>query len=151
MKPYLTQSAKNQSKKMGPKPKRDLSTREKIILMESSKLNGSIFPPWTAPNPSDFDMPQYADTRELPLSTLQLDVFDGWRRPTETVRTSSNVPHRTPTMISKKSIDLVQDITTDCSVVASLCAVSARLDSRRSDVFNRLSLRASVSRRLTMS
>ena len=135
---------------MGPQQKRDLSTREKIILLESSKLNGFIFPPWTAPDPSDFDMPQYEDAKELPLSNAQLVVFDGWRRPTEAISAAPNNPHRTPSMVSNGSIDLVQDITTDCSVVASLCAVSARLDSGRSDVFNRLRLRASVSMRLTM-
>lgn len=29
-------------------------------------------------------------------------------------------------MIAENAIDLVQDITTDCSVVASLCAATAR-------------------------
>lgn len=31
-----------------------------------------------------------------------------------------------PTMLPTEKIDLVQDITTDCSVVASLCAAVAR-------------------------
>lgn len=31
-----------------------------------------------------------------------------------------------PTMVADKSIDLVQDVTADCSVVASLCAAVAR-------------------------
>jgi hypothetical protein len=33
-----------------------------------------------------------------------------------------------PTMIASNSIDLVQDVTADCSVVASLCAAVARTD-----------------------
>ena len=31
-------------------------------------------------------------------------------------------------MIASEKVDLVQDITTDCSVVASLCAVTARAE-----------------------
>lgn len=39
-----------------PVSRRELSTREKIILLETSKLHGDIFPPWqTAPDPSEFD------------------------------------------------------------------------------------------------
>lgn len=35
-----------------PLSTRTLSTREQMILLESSRLNGSIFPPWTF-NPGD--------------------------------------------------------------------------------------------------
>jgi hypothetical protein len=37
-------------------------------------------------------------------------------------------------MLAPGSIDLVQDITTDCSVVASLCASSARSERGYADV-----------------
>ena len=38
-----------------PVPTRILSTREQIILLQGSKLNGSIFPPWkTPPDVSEF-------------------------------------------------------------------------------------------------
>lgn len=38
-----------------PTSKRKLSTREQIILLESAKLNDSVFPPWKGPpDPSEF-------------------------------------------------------------------------------------------------
>lgn len=39
-----------------PMSERELTTREKIILLEVSKLHGSLFPPWTSPPlSSDFE------------------------------------------------------------------------------------------------
>ena len=37
-----------------PIPTRTLSTREQIILLQGSKLNGCIFPPWKTPDASEF-------------------------------------------------------------------------------------------------
>ena len=73
----------------------------------------------------------HRDIPELRLSSSQLEVFDGWRRPEE-VFSRPNVEAKDgeielgPTMISHAKVDLLQDITTDCSVVASLCAGTAR-------------------------
>lgn len=40
-----------------PRSTRALSTREQIILLEGSKLHGSIFPPWRRdPDPHEFDL-----------------------------------------------------------------------------------------------
>ena len=40
-----------------PRSNRDLSTREQIILLEGSKLHGSVFPPWREePSDSEFDL-----------------------------------------------------------------------------------------------
>lgn len=40
-----------------PKSTRKLTTREEIILLEGAKLNGFLFPPWTAaPNPKEFEL-----------------------------------------------------------------------------------------------
>ena len=40
-----------------PFSKRELNTREKIILLEGSKLHGSVFLPWTtAPEPAEFEL-----------------------------------------------------------------------------------------------
>ena len=85
------------------------------------------------PNPTDYyeraDMPR--DPAELSLSELQKKAFDGWRRPGDTsfasmsARLSQNVE---PTMITLTNADLVQDMTSDCSVVASLCAGAARAE-----------------------
>ena len=38
---------------------RELTTREKIILLEGSRMHGSIFPPWTSP-PSTTDFQHLA-------------------------------------------------------------------------------------------
>ena len=66
------------------------------------------------------------DNAKFPLSAVQLDVFDAWRRPRELLSTFHPAQAHCSTMLSHNKIDLVQDITTDCSVVASLCATTAR-------------------------
>jgi calpain-7 len=87
---------------------------------------------WFPPVPvvrvsSDFN----SEATELELSDAQREIFAGWRRPRENLDQSSDGQNREPDddhslMASVDSIDLVQDITTDCSVVASLCAGTAR-------------------------
>ena len=73
----------------------------------------------------------HRDNVELPLSAVQLDVFDAWRRPKEFLDKDYTIP---PTMLAKGKVDLVQDITTDCSVVASLCAITARSERGNTNV-----------------
>lgn len=72
----------------------------------------------------------YSDTSRFRFSLAQQKVFGGWKRPRDALSRyradSSNGPPLEPTMVATASIDLVQDITTDCSVVASLCALVAR-------------------------
>lgn len=121
-----------------PVSKRALTTREKIILVEGTKLNGFKFPIWEHdPDPAEFELKdgeaQFEDSPRLQLSALQLESFAGWKRPTEAltaieiVRNGEKLPN-TPTMGQLKKVDLVQDMTSDCSVVASLCAGAARAD-----------------------
>lgn len=43
-------------------------------------------------------------------------------------------PELGPTMITHGTMDLVQDVTADCSVVASLCAITARAERGHSEV-----------------
>ena len=57
----------------------------------------------------------------MKLSEFQIDNFDGWKRPGELFPGEFE-----KLMTASNEIDLVQDITTDCSVVASLCASTAR-------------------------
>lgn len=71
------------------------------------------------------------DSSEIRLSLSQKKVFAGWKRPTEVLhrrRLAGDVQDavRDPTMVAQRAIDLVQDVTADCSVVASLCAAVAR-------------------------
>ena len=68
----------------------------------------------------------FRDNAKFPLSAVQLEVFDAWRRPRELLSTFCPAQAHCSTMLARDRIDLVQDITTDCSVVASLCATTAR-------------------------
>ncbi|KAF7585807.1 cysteine protease [Aspergillus hancockii] len=115
-----------------PVTTRKLTTREEIILLEGAKLNGFIFPPWShSPNSDEFKQekgePPFTDKPDLHLSHLQKNVFDGWKRPAELLSKDAGdvagvaVP---VTTVSGKT-DLVQDMLTDCSVVASLCATTS--------------------------
>ncbi|WEW58744.1 cysteine protease [Emydomyces testavorans] len=113
-----------------PVSTRTLSNREQIILLENSKLNGAVFPPWSAqPDSEEFELDEegelFTDSSELKLSKLQWEIFNGWKRPSELFSREVPVDFKEDNnvlMVSKKPMDLVQDVTTDCSVVASLCA-----------------------------
>lgn len=118
---------------------RALSTREKIILLEGGKLNGFVFRAWEGPpNPDEFDFKDgdelFLDEPALPLSDVQLDSFAGWERPQQAlaplqVGFSRKSETNIPTMVKGPvKVDLVQDMTSDCSVVASLCAGTARAE-----------------------
>jgi calpain-7 len=119
-----------------PTSKRKLTTREEIILLEGSKLNGFLFPPWKGdPVYDEFMLKDgenlFVDSQPLQLSPLQLKTFAGWKRPREAFA-SIDILHdgvklpTEPTMQPVRNVDLVQDMTSDCSVVASLCAGAAR-------------------------
>ncbi|KAL2048458.1 hypothetical protein N7G274_000370 [Stereocaulon virgatum] len=119
--------------------KRGLTTGEKIVLWKSSELNGSKFPPWTSPpDASDFQCQTghapYLDNANFRLSQTQIEIFDCWRRPGEVLDAPDTVQSLNPTMLADEKTDLVQDITSDCSVVASLCAVTARNERGHSNV-----------------
>ncbi|EPS28053.1 hypothetical protein PDE_02999 [Penicillium oxalicum 114-2] len=113
-----------------PTSRRKLTTREEIIILEGAKLNGFIFPPWKQPPTLvDFDKP-FTDSPDLHLSDCQREIFSGWKRPAELLR-ATNADHESrdasePLMSVSDSSDLVQDVLTDCSVVASLCATTSR-------------------------
>lgn len=78
---------------------------------------------------SDFSPP--SDDFDFQFSDLQLEVFDSWQRPNEIIPQSNPVSpqedrNRELAGALPARVDLVQDLTTDCSVVASLCASTAR-------------------------
>lgn len=118
----------------GPTSKRKLTTREEIILLEGSKLNGFVFPPWKGdPSDDEFILKKgeeaFTDAPLLKLSDLQMETFAGWKRPAEAFGRydfSDATKSLEPTNRYLKKSDLVQDMISDCSVVASLCALSAR-------------------------
>ncbi|KAL8796613.1 MAG: hypothetical protein Q9195_001003 [Heterodermia aff. obscurata] len=119
-----------------PRSSRQLTTREQIIVLEGSKLHGAVFPPWKSPpEASEFELQKeelkYFDDFEFQFSDLQLEVFDGWLRPNEIISRSNLVsPQEDRNLRLARAlparVDLVQDLTADCSVVASLCAGTAR-------------------------
>ncbi|KAJ9154823.1 Calpain-like protease palB/cpr-8 [Pleurostoma richardsiae] len=120
----------------GPRNSRELPTAEKNILLRSSRLHGSIFPPWESdPSPSSFkkNTPRetpFTDTSEFSFSDRQKDILAGWKRPAEllTPGASSNTGQVPGAIVAAQAeCDLVQDVTTDCSVVASLCAAMKHL------------------------
>lgn len=82
---------------------------------------------------------QLRDNVELRLSGSQHEIFNGWRRPDNmflplTLAQGSIAPGRGLTMKAQGGIDLVQDVTSDCSVVASLCAITVRAERGYSNV-----------------
>ncbi|KKZ60168.1 hypothetical protein EMCG_05090 [[Emmonsia] crescens] len=119
-----------------PVSTRNLSNREQIILLEDSKLNGFVFPPWSAvPDAREFELEEdgvlFTDLCDLPLSELQCEIFNGWKRPSEILCAGeANDGGDSPSSVMRSihPIDLVQDVTTDCSVVASLCAAISQVE-----------------------
>ena len=73
-----------------------------------------------------------SDTHDLSLSPYQQQFFQGWVRAMDAVPPPSLYPNGRdgigPLMSTSRSIDLVQDAASDCSVVASLCAGVARAE-----------------------
>ena len=107
-----------------------LTNKEKIVLLRSSKLRGCIFPPWKGPPSNEEFVEPYTDAAELRLSEEQSDALHAWQSlPRERLGLDT---------WCSTDVDLVQDVTTDCSVVASLCAENARrqkLDNKSQSLF----------------
>ncbi|KFX85734.1 hypothetical protein V490_09442, partial [Pseudogymnoascus sp. VKM F-3557] len=115
-----------------PQSRRQLSTREEVILLEGSKLHGLIFPPWKSePDEQEFAAKGeiYTDPSKINISNTHADAPGDWQRPVDLLGNElqdASAAHVEPTMQAAADIDLVQDVTADCSVVASLCAAVAR-------------------------
>ncbi|EFX00051.1 calpain-like protease [Grosmannia clavigera kw1407] len=129
-------ASSSEPKDPNPRLSRELSKKEQIILLRSSRLHGSLFPPWETEPPNDmFSLSNsssalYEDNVEFSMSKQQYKVFAGWRRPAELFPEHSQADEQLAQdaqsnmfMLANQEPDLVQDITTDCSVVASICAI----------------------------
>ncbi|KAI0117524.1 cysteine proteinase [Hypoxylon sp. NC0597] len=104
-----------------PRQARQIPKSEQAILLRSSKLHGNVYLPWESDvDPEEFSGDPFTDTAEFSLSARQKAVFAGWKRPLEIL--GSDGQSNNELMEAQNDTDLVQDITTDCSVVASLCA-----------------------------
>lgn len=107
-----------------------------LILQKTSRLHGNHFPPWVDdPTAADFQLlasaEPFMDDASLTLSPRQAATFDGWRRPRELFEQGPDFDNDL-LMNHQGGCDLVQDMTTDCSVVASLCAAMRILTGKRS-------------------
>ncbi|PKS12899.1 hypothetical protein jhhlp_000239 [Lomentospora prolificans] len=115
-----------------PKQDRQLSSRETVTLLQSSKLNGTEFLPWRTSHgaPEAFALKSgkglYVDSTPFSLSKLQLENFEGWKRPRDLLSSlefmSLSESSSSQYLQVLPTSDLVQDVTADCSVVASLCS-----------------------------
>ena len=118
---------------------KDLSIKEQTILLKSSKINYAKYPPLMpdtqpavavigpelfklSPLPClMFKLILYRDPYGyLPLSTSQESQLGQWNRPHEFLDNPSLTDRP-----GDAGMYLVQDVITDCSVVASLCAAAA--------------------------
>ena len=115
-----------------PSSRRKLTARERILILEGSKLHGSIFPPWSkTPSTSEFnESASFQDEVHCLLYPAQTRAISGWQRCHElsgqmSVRADEGFEGQP---IHEGNLDLVQDMNTDCSVVASLCAIVSRTE-----------------------
>ncbi|KAL7918510.1 hypothetical protein ACQKWADRAFT_323725 [Trichoderma austrokoningii] len=98
------------------------------LLQGASRLHGNFYPPWSDdPVSAEFelgpDSKPFIDDTVFSLSEDQVANFLAWHRPHELFGPFS-VGQDDNLMTRSTRLDLVQDITTDCSVVASLSAAA---------------------------
>ncbi|KAH6604089.1 cysteine protease [Trichoderma cornu-damae] len=98
------------------------------ILHGASRLHGNYYPPWDDDPPGgEFqlgpDLKPFVDDTVFTLSENQVANFSAWRRPYELF---GPFPAGQDDILMTQGtrFDLAQDITTDCSVVASLSAAA---------------------------
>ncbi|KAF5019764.1 hypothetical protein F66182_8201 [Fusarium sp. NRRL 66182] len=100
-------------------------TQAPSVLLRTSRLHGNVFPPWSSePAEKEFQLASgeklFIDDATFTLSPRQAATFGGWKRPRDLY--NNFITDDEIFMDSRSGYDLVQDVTTDCSVVASLCA-----------------------------
>ncbi|KAH6661641.1 calpain-7 [Plectosphaerella plurivora] len=125
----LAEQLKKQSSSQQSLDRQNVTADEDSILSHSSDLHGNRFHQWRS-NPTDVqfsvsrDGRPFTDSTEYAMSQLQLSILDEWKRPAALLTTPerSKESWEAALMEPVGTCDLVQDITTDCSVVASLCA-----------------------------
>ncbi|OIW33731.1 cysteine proteinase [Coniochaeta ligniaria NRRL 30616] len=120
----------------GPRSTRELTTAEKSIILRASRIHGKLFPPWDLPpGPDTFakkdDEELYVDPSAYTFSPTQQELFAGWKRPSELMAVADGQLDTEKLsddmMRASTDCDLVQDMVTDCSVVASLSAAMSHL------------------------
>lgn len=96
---------------------------------------------WTSPTCSSSVLltptQRHSDPSPFSLSAEQQAIFAGWKRPAEILaELGSGAPRQDDGSgtAAASAVDLVQDLATDCSVVASLCAAVRHLTSSEGSV-----------------
>ncbi|KAG8526881.1 uncharacterized protein KY384_008310 [Bacidia gigantensis] len=118
-----------------PVSQRVLSTREKIIVLEGSKLHGCRFPPWSPLVPASEFKDSFQDDTNFQLSQAQYKELNSWRRCSDIFDVAGKIMSASNGQADSSCQDLVQDMTTDCSVVASLCAITNRTERGFTNLF----------------
>ena len=125
---------------MEPISCREFSTHERIIMLEGSKLHGALFPPWTPLDVTTEFEGHFQDDFDFRLSQAQIEEFDSWQTSAVITESARAMQSADVTEGNRQIRDLVQDLTTDCSVVASMCAITARteqgFENLLADIFN---------------
>ncbi|KAJ2895521.1 PALB protein [Zalerion maritima] len=110
-------------------------TFEHKLLERVSTLHGSYFglsprplPPHSFAHVLGQDL--FEDTTIFTVSEDQAALLDGWKRPRDLFPGADE----TQLMVPIHGTDLVQDVTTDCSVVASLCAIMKASEKRKKSI-----------------
>ncbi|PWW79356.1 cysteine proteinase [Tuber magnatum] len=113
-----------------------LTVKEQTLLWKSSKVNGLTYPPWESnPKPSEF-FPDglFSDPSGfLHLSDSQRSMLAAWKRPDEIFEGGEVLFPR-----EGHTLDLTQDVVTDCSVVASLCSAIGREEKGRGKILSNI-------------
>ncbi|RDA86520.1 hypothetical protein CP533_0425 [Ophiocordyceps camponoti-saundersi (nom. inval.)] len=108
------------------------SAPQSDVILGASRLHDNDFPPWDGdPDDSEFELQPgsepYTDDAPFTLSKTQEENFAAWTRPAELFKLAldRDIDEDEEVMMQLHGhCDLVQDITTDCSVVASLSAAA---------------------------
>lgn len=108
------------------KSTRQLTTAEKVCLLESSKLNGLKFPPWDLVASQDVSTVSEVGVdltmnEQIPLSPGQIPYFSVLRRAREALGAEDG---DCDGMKALRPSDLTQDVLPDCSLVASLIVLA---------------------------
>ncbi|KAJ1649158.1 cysteine protease [Dispira simplex] len=110
----------------GNQSTRALSPEEFTVLRTTSYVHGMLFLPWDDRDATEqfvFDQPFVDKDGLLALSTKQTKAFGSWQRPRSFMTTSRMVADQI------SCYDIIQDVVTDCSFVASLC-IAANYEAR---------------------
>ncbi|KAF4120243.1 Calpain large subunit, domain III [Geosmithia morbida] len=116
---------------------------DEVIIKDASQLHGNDFPPWEGDPPeTEFrvssDGRLFEDDTVFTFSPAQNESFGGWKRPVDiffpksTRRGDRDDLDDLFFFARPETCDLVQDATTDCSVVAGLSAAVNILIGKRS-------------------